>query len=187
MPKNKIKELRIPFPTSTKQIKLSQVMKIHAITTNEKLSDLSKMFYSVSEFLNIPIEKLVKLKVKDVAMLHDKMGKMILIAEEPEFERIIEVGGQTFGFIPDLDAIDGSEFMQIDQLSLGGISNYNKMLAVLYRPIVARVGDRYTLVDHIDEPHEETEAREKLFLKEMSYHDARSGLYFFLKYSQGLN
>lgn len=179
----KIKGLRIAFPRDLTQIKLSTVMKIDAISKDEKLSEITKQFTTLSLFLNQPIELLAKVQMKSIKELFIRMGEMLLIGPEVNFERFIYVGEQEFGFIPDLDAVEGSEFMDMDNLSEDGFANYNKMLAILYRPILSRVGDRYTLIDYMDESNEDKTDRERLFIREMTYSQARGGLYFFLNFS----
>ena len=64
-----------------------------------------------------------------------------------ELVNILEMGGVEYGFIPNLDEITYGENADICQY----ISDWQKMhlaMSVLYRPITAKVGDRYLIEDY---------------------------------------
>lgn len=89
-----------------------------------------------------------------------------VMASDVSFYKIFKHDGIQFGFIPDLDKITANEMIHIEEF-LKSPDNWNKALAVFYRPVTKRkrnwfkrnADDLYDIL-----PYQEGNAFEKLML-----------------------
>lgn len=64
----------------------------------------------------------------------------------PETRFKIELGGKDYGFIPDLTKITlGNKVDIMTNVETGDVGNWAKVMAMLYRPIIANMGDKYEI------------------------------------------
>ena len=70
-----------------------------------------------------------------------------LFKKIPELVTIFKINGTEFGFIPNLNDITAGEYMDLD----GYITDWedsHKSMAVLYRPIKQKLGNRYLIEEY---------------------------------------
>jgi hypothetical protein len=71
----------------------------------------------------------------------------------------IELGGKDYGFIPDLSKITlGNKVDIMTNVESGDLANWPKVMAMLYRPIIANLGSKYEIEPYdIDKVHDRAE------------------------------
>jgi hypothetical protein len=93
----------------------------------------------------VPLLDAVEYKVSDVR----KVVQIITttLNKQPDLVRTFKLGDTEFGFIPKLDDMTFGEYVDLDS-NLGDWDNMYKAMAVLYRPIKQKVGDKYLIDDY---------------------------------------
>jgi len=137
-------KVKISIPTELSEIKLSQYQKFLSIVKENEESDFlnHKM---VQIFCDIDLSVVDAMKQKDVEDAVNTIGN--LFKQLPPLQQKFELNGMTFGFIPNLDDMSAGEYMDLD----GYITNWNEMhkaMAVLYRPIKQKLGEKYLIEDY---------------------------------------
>ena len=71
----------------------------------------------------------------------------------------ITLGGKDYGFIPDLSKITlGNKVDIMTNVESGDLANWPKVMAMLYRPIIANLGSKYEIEAYdIDKVHDRAE------------------------------
>jgi len=184
--------MKLNFPTSNKSISLAQAINIFNLLSNEKLSDITKTVSALSIYTGHPMGDLVNISVKQLNELYLRMFESLTEEPSRKFKRDIKIDGVEYRIIPNFDEMNAGEFMDIDMLSqesednkTGGFANFNKILAILYRPVVLKSGELYKLKDYIEEPESEKKDRERLFLK-IDFDTAKASVGFFLSFIEEL-
>jgi hypothetical protein len=137
-------KVKISIPTELGEIKLSQYQKFLGIVKENEESDFlnHKM---VQIFCDIDLSVVDAMKQKDVEDAVNTIGN--LFKQLPPLQQRFELNGTTFGFIPNLDDMSAGEYMDLD----GYATNWDEMhkaMAVLYRPIKQKLGDKYLIEDY---------------------------------------
>jgi len=130
--------MEVTIPTSLNEINCLQ---LHKITEAVKLIDndtLLKMTI-VSIVCNLPLEKVVTFSMSDINEIADSV--LNLLNSKPPMEHFT-IDGVKFGFIPNLDTMSGSEFLDAEMYLNTDIF---KAMAVLYRPIKREKNKLYTI------------------------------------------
>lgn len=130
--------MEVTIPTSLNEINCLQ---LHKITEAVKLIDndtLLKMTI-VSIVCNLPLEKVVTFAMSDINEIADSV--LNLLNSKPPMEHFT-IDGVKFGFIPNLDTMSGSEFLDAEMYLNTDIF---KAMAVLYRPIKREKNKLYTI------------------------------------------
>ncbi|MBB05556.1 MAG: hypothetical protein CML03_08575 [Pseudooceanicola sp.] len=123
---------------------------------------------------NIPKDIITQLELKDVVLI---MGKLVEFQEKQNhsLKRIIKIDDEEFGFHPDLEAITLGEYADLEQFIKLGIEDYlPEIMAILYRPIVEKEGNLYTIKAY--EGNIKLRAEK---MKKMSAEQVQSALVFF--------
>jgi len=68
--------------------------------------------------------------------------------EKPQLVTKFKMKGVEYGFIPKLDDISLGEYIDLDAF-LGDWENMHRAMAVLYRPIDTKYGDKYSIKDYV--------------------------------------
>jgi hypothetical protein len=158
---------------------LHQAIKFFEVSANESLSDITKQITCVNIITGVSVAELAKVQKKQISEIYLKLFALMETEPVDKLSDVIQIDGQKYGFIPDINAITLGEFSDIDTLSSEGFSAFNKMLAVLYRPLVLQTGDLYTITDYHSEDEKTKQQREVTFLKKMNYYTAQSAIWFF--------
>jgi hypothetical protein len=69
----------------------------------------------------------------------------LVAREETKFHRIIELEGREYGFIPNWDEFSTGEWIDMEQYLADFWPNVDKIMAILYRPVVKKSGKKYTI------------------------------------------
>jgi len=143
-------ELKVVVPTDLSEITLEQYQKFARLEGDEEF--LTHKMLEV--FCNVPLNKLPNVKFKSLTGVVNRLNGMF--ATKPSLKLEFTLGGQTFGFIPNLEDITFGEYVDLDNY-MADTQELHKTMAVLYRPITQRAGKRYDI-----EPYESAEKYSEL-------------------------
>ena len=141
-------ELQINVPTSLNEITLKRYQAF--IAMQEKSNDEEFIAQKMIEiFCDITLKDIVKIKLTS---LNELIGHFTnLFAEKPKFQPTFKIKNIEFGFIPELEEITFGEYVDLDS-SLNNWQTFHKAMAVLYRPIKRRIGEKYEIEDYNPNP-----------------------------------
>lgn len=120
------------------EIKLADYQKFIRLEGDEEF--LSRK--AIEIFCGLSMDVILKMKASSLQKTAGVLSKAF--AEKPAFQQRFTIGKQEYGFIPSLEEITVGELNDIDQY----ISDWPQMhraMAVLYRPVVATLGNRYEI------------------------------------------
>lgn len=137
-------KVKISIPTSLSEIKLSQYQKFVKIANeNEEGTFLNQKMVQI--FCNVDLFVVAKMKQQDLNYAVTKITE--LFKKIPDLVTIFKLNGTEFGFIPNLNDMSSGEYMDLD----GYITDWedsHRSMAVLYRPIKQKLGNRYLIEDY---------------------------------------
>lgn len=138
-------KLELVIPTKLSEIPLKHYQKFLAIAknTNDEVFLAEKM---IQCFCGIELKDVVKIPFKEVESLSIHFGTMF--QEKAEFKNRFKIAGVEFGFIPNLENMSWGEYIDLEA-NISDVSTFHKAMAVMYRPIVEKHGDKYKI-----EPYE---------------------------------
>jgi len=131
-------ELKVVVPTDLSEITLEQYQKFARLEGDEEF--LTHKMLEV--FCNVPLNKLPNVKFKSLSGVVNRLNGMF--ATKPSLKLEFTLGGQTFGFIPNLEDITFGEYVDLDNY-MADTQELHKTMAILYRPITQRAGKRYDI------------------------------------------
>ena len=137
-------KLELTIPTHLKEIKLLQYQKFLKIAKENEESEFlhQKM---VQIFCGIDLRDVANIKRKDVASITSNLG--LLFNSNHKLIQRFKIGGTEFGFIPNLDDMTQGEYVDLDTY-ITDWDEMHKAMAVLYRPITNKAGDRYEIEEY---------------------------------------
>jgi len=131
-------ELKVIVPTTLSEVTLEQYQRFARLEGDDEF--LTKKALEI--FCNVPMEQLPNIRFKDISGVSKHLNAMM--KEKPSLTQRFTLNGQEFGFIPNLEEITYGEFVDLDSY-MSDIQELHKTMAVLYRPVVQRVGKRYAI------------------------------------------
>ena len=135
-------ELKVIVPTALSEITLDQYQRFARLEGDEEF--LTHKMLEI--FCGVPLADLPNVKFASVANVMRHINTMF--SEKPNLKTEFTIGGETYGFIPNLEDITFGEYVDLDNY-MGDVQELHKTIAVLYRPITNRIGKRYAI-----EPYE---------------------------------
>ena len=165
-------KLEIAVPTSLEDITLSQYqhyMRIVDQNKDESANDfVNKKLVEI--FCNINLNEVDSIPVVEFNRILEILQKAF--QEKFSLIRHFHLGGVEMGFIPKLDDMSLGEYVDVEA-SISDWQNIHKAMAVLYRPVNAKIKDKYTIAPYKpnDDIHE--------WMKEMPLSVVMSCLVFF--------
>ena len=168
------KEKQYKLPTEWDTVPIKQYIRIQKVLT-EGHKDIEKVVKIIRILTDISEKDIYRLSVKNITELGRKLS--VLLSSEPsdELKPIIMVEDVEYGFHPKLVDLTFGEWVDIDSVLTQGVNeNLHKILAILYRPITKRKGDKYLI-----EEYEPSKEREQLFLNNLTVGDFHGASVFF--------
>lgn len=137
-------KIKISIPTSLNEITLEQYQRFISIA--EKNEDNNFLQLKMLEiFCGVSLEIASNMSLKDVTEITASINEMF--AKEYKLQTIFKLADTNFGFIPNLDEISLGEFTDLDNY-FGKMDKLHNAMAVLYRPIIDKFKDKYTIQDY---------------------------------------
>jgi hypothetical protein len=138
-------KLEIQVPTKLSDISLEKYQSFMAIKeSNEDEDFIGRKMISI--FCGIKMNHVVLLKKHSI----DEVAEVFvdIFSTLPKFQDRFEMGGKTFGFIPNLEDITLDEYIDLDN-NIGDWKTFHKAMAVMYRPIIKTKGDKFEIEPYI--------------------------------------
>lgn len=137
-------EVQIKVPTDLNEIPLKHYQDFLSVQKNSSDEEFvaQKM---VEIFCGIRLIEVAKIKLTSLNELIAHFTK--LFEQTPKFTPTFKIGDIEFGFIPELEEITFGEYVDLDS-HLQSWDNFHKAMAVLYRPIKTRRGEKYDIKDY---------------------------------------
>jgi hypothetical protein len=134
-------KLEVNIPTDLSEIKLRQWQKFIDIADNSNDDEFvaQKM---IETFCNIELSDIVKMNYTDVIDLYGHFTQMF--NTKHSFVQRFKLNDVEFGFIPNLEQITFEEFVDLES-NLANNKTMHNAMAVMYRPIVTKSKDKYTI------------------------------------------
>jgi len=137
-------KVEILVPDTLSDITLGQYQKYLSIT--EGSEDSSFMDIKMIEiFCGVKLSETLKMKFADIKAVCDILEQMLL--EKPQLIQRFKMNGVEYGFIPNLEAISMGEFIDLETF-LSDWKEMHRAMAVLYRPVAHKYGDKYTIEEY---------------------------------------
>ena len=141
-------EVKIQIPTSLNEITLGQYQEFSKLDSKKESDVLLKM---VEIFCKVPVDVVRSMMANDIKDICEVINKMFDV--EHQLINRFQLGGQNFGFIPDLENMSFGEYVDLDTF-IGDTDNLHRAMNVLFRPIDLKQGSRYTLKDYDPDTNE---------------------------------
>ena len=134
-------KLELIVPTKLSEIPLKHYQKFLAIAknTNDEVFLAEKM---IQCFCGIELKDVVKIQFKEIEVLSQHFATMF--QQKSEFKNRFKVLDTEFGFIPNLENMSWGEYIDLEA-NISDIGTFHKAMAVMYRPIVEKHGDKYKI------------------------------------------
>ena len=118
-------------------------------------SDLSLGELQVMMTSENPLERVSACSGKSIEQLRKMPQKLLeaagehidnlLTQETARFEKVLEMDGKRFGFIPDWDAFTAGEWIDLEGYMDDFWKNAHKVMAILYREVTYELGESYEI------------------------------------------
>ena len=138
-----IMKATISIPENLSEITLGQYQHYLNVSKNLEGDDLAQR--TVSILCDIKLSDITMMRLADVREISEHLN--LLFSMEQELETSFNIKSQEFGFITSLDDISFGEYVDLDKY-LNDWETMHKAMAVLYRPIVRRLDDKYEINEY---------------------------------------
>jgi hypothetical protein len=174
--------MKLTVPTKLSDITLEQVQKVLLIQANEDIDEFASKVHSVAVLTNRTPSEIGQVHLTDLDKTYNNVMAMISGLGAAPLTRVVKYLGREYAFIEDVRDMETGAFIDIDQMATGDAyaANLHKIMAILYRPVDAQIGDRYRLKSYVKEDAKEREQRQHIFLKHMTFDVVRGAAGFFL-------
>ena len=170
------KELKYIIPETWKQVSLAQYQKLMSKDMDE-MKDVEMMFHLIESLIDIPVQKIMKFKKNELEEVFQHLLLLSNTRPNEHLNLIIEIDGIEYGFNSKLHDISLGEFTDVDTYLQNGFQDIEKVMSILYRPIVSKDKKKFR-VEKYD--FSKSEERFDLFKQKMSIDSVFGCLCFFL-------
>ena len=136
--------VNITVPTDLSEITLRQYK--HFLKIQKGLDD--EMFLNakiIEIFCKMPLDEVMRLKFNDSEFIVKTLTEMF--EQKPNLVTSFKLDKVNYGFHPQLDDLTLGEYIDLDTF-IGDWENIEKAMAVLYRPVVNKLKDKYIIEDY---------------------------------------
>jgi hypothetical protein len=138
-------QVEVLVPTSLREVKLSQYQKYAKLETDENSNTPFLLQKMLEIFCNIDLKDVASVKYKD--LLGVTTDLKLMLNKEYKLVKRFKLDDVQYGFVPLLEDISLGEFIDLDT-NLANWETMHKAMSVLYRPIVDKKGDRYSIEEY---------------------------------------
>jgi len=137
-------KVNINVPDSLSEIRLEQYQKFVKLYEGEVTEEFMAL-KMLEIFCGIKLNDAYQMRYKDIDAIVQILTNTL--NDKPQLVRTFKMDGVEYGFIPNLDDMSFGEYIDLDTY-IGDWQNIHKAMAVLYRPIKGRYGERYNIVPY---------------------------------------
>lgn len=166
-----VKELTLTIPTDWAGVSLKKYLTLQKDLSNYADNEEAQTALMLSHLCGLDAEYLNSLAIEDYNKIKYALEGFVNDTDLP-LQKIIKVNGKEYGFEPNLSQISYGAYVDVSKFGELTINdNWAKVMSILYRPIVDKKGDMYSIESY------KGEIDDKLFL-EVSM-DVHFGCLFF--------
>ena len=144
-------KLNIKIPSSLKEITLRQYkryLKLQETVKDERFLN-AKM---IEIFCNVELKDVMLLKLNDSNEIISMLSE--LFERKPSLVSKFKLNGLEYGFQPQLDDLTLGEYIDLDTY-IGDWENMEKAMNVLYRPVIVKLKEKYSIEEYNTETSEQ--------------------------------
>jgi len=178
--------MRLKIPNKLEDVTLEQVQKVLLIDKNPDIDEFARKVHSIAILTGRTPAEISQIRYVDLENIYTKLFDMINGRGSAPLIQSIKYLGRTYAFIEDVRDMETGAFIDIDEMAKpeNYAANLHKIMAVLYREVDAKIGNRYRLKSYVKEDQKEREERQAIFLKHMTLDVVRGAAGFFLLVTQ---
>ena len=137
-------KLDITIPTDLSEITLRQYK--HFLKIQKSQDDENFLSAKIIEiFCKVKLEDVMQIKFNDSEYIVNTLTEMF--EQKPNIVTKFKLNNKEYGFHPQLDDLTLGEYIDLDTF-IGDWENIEKAMAVLYRPVVNKLKDKYTIEEY---------------------------------------
>jgi len=138
-------KVNINVPDSLSEITLEQYQKFEKIDNDENRNTNFILHKLVEIFCNLDLKDIIKIKWSSVSKIVTSINE--LFEQDHKLINTFTLEGVEYGFIPNLDDMTLGEYIDLDN-SVSDWQEMHKAMAVLFRPITYKNGDKYLIKEY---------------------------------------
>lgn len=138
-------KLELTIPTKLSEIPLKHYQKF-LLTAENSTDEVFLAEKMIQIFCGIELKEVVKIPFKEVEALSIHFAT--LFQQKTEFKNRFTIAGVEFGFIPNLEEMSWGEYIDLEA-NISDLKTFNKAMAVMYRPIIEKHGDKYKIEPYV--------------------------------------
>ena len=138
-------KINIDVPDSLSEITLSQYQKFEKIDNDENRNTNFILHKLVEIFCNLDLRDIIKIKWSSVSKIANSINE--LFEKDHKLIKTFTLNKKQYGFIPNLDDMTLGEYIDLDN-SVSDWQQMHKAMAVLFRPITFKKGQRYLIQEY---------------------------------------
>mgnify|MGYP005672192715 FL=1 len=136
--------VNITVPTDLSEITLKQYK--HFLKIQKGVDDEGFLNAKIIEiFCKMQLDEVMRLKFNDTELIVNTLTQMF--EQKPNLVTSFKLDKVNYGFHPQLDDLTLGEYIDLDTF-IGDWENIEKAMAVLYRPVVNKLKDKYIIEDY---------------------------------------
>lgn len=146
-------EVEIIIPESLDEITLEQYQKFIKIAhANRQEDGTMNQFVThkmIEIFCGLDLKDVAKIKYSSVVGIYDHFNE--LFNSKAQHKETFILDGVEYGFIPNLDEMTWGEYIDLDTTYAtieGDFSDVHKLMAILYRPVTVKTGNKYDIEEY---------------------------------------
>jgi hypothetical protein len=176
-------ELKVTVPTSWEDITLGQFIELRQLGEEKDKPASYILIEQLAILTDTDPEDLKKFPMNKIKEINANLDFVKNFPDHITFDKIIDIDGQKFGFVPDLNQLSGAEWIDMEMCMKDLYANLGKLLAILYRPLTSY----HSLIDYEIEDYNSIrlEARSLLFNEKLSIVKVWGAAVFFWNIGEG--
>jgi len=153
-----VKEITLTVPTDWSSVTLKKYLTLQKDIKNYGDDEEAQTALMLSHLCGLDAEYINSLSIEDYNQVRVALEGFINNTEYP-LQKIIKINGKEYGFEPNLSQMAYGAYVDISKFGQLTIDdNWPKIMSILYRPVVEKKGDMYTIETY------KGEIDDKLFL-----------------------
>ena len=127
--------IKLSLPENISDITLEQSKRYFEILQREDIDDEGKIYRVIKVFTGMRFNDIKKLDVSDYEIIVNQIN--LALNTDVSFNNTFEINGVEYGCLPDIEKMSAGEYIDL-RSNLSAPEFINKVIAILFRPIVSR-------------------------------------------------
>jgi hypothetical protein len=140
-----VKEITLTVPTDWSSVTLKKYLTLQKDMKNYVDDEEAQTALMLSHLCGLDAEYINSLSIEDYNQVRTALEGFVNNTEYP-LQKIIRIDGKEYGFEPNLSQMSYGAYVDISKFGQLTIDdNWPKIMSILYRPVVDKKGDMYTI------------------------------------------